>query len=112
MFLDKEPVKVNKILGKQAGFGPIPANQILPWLAIIVLTYFIFDGLLSWGIPKVSIISFWLILSWWFVTGKDPDKYINRFRKPKAKNWTIGGALYVSPLLSRNTRRELKRQSK
>jgi len=51
MSWEKEPIKVNKILGKQAGFGPIPANQILPWFAIITITYFIFDGLLSWGIP-------------------------------------------------------------
>lgn len=106
----KEPIKVNKILGKQAGFGPIPANQILPWFAIITITYFIFDGLLSWGIPKVAVISFWLILSWWFVTGKDPDKYINLFRKPKGSNWIIGGAIYISPLLSRNIRKQLKRQ--
>jgi hypothetical protein len=64
---DKEIVKVNKILGKQAGFGPVPANQILPWFAIIIISYFIFDGLLGWGIPLVAAISFWLILSWWFV---------------------------------------------
>jgi hypothetical protein len=95
---EKEPIKVNKILGKQAGLGPIPANQILPWFAIITISYFIFDGLLGWGIPKVVVISFWLILSWWFVTGKDPDKYVNRFRKPKGKNWILGGAVYISPL--------------
>jgi hypothetical protein len=98
MLSEKETIKVNRILGKQAGLGPIPANQILPWFAIITISYFIFDGLLGWGIPKVVVISFWLILSWWFVTGKDPDKYVNRFRKPKGRNWIIGGAVYVSPL--------------
>jgi hypothetical protein len=108
MLQEKEPVKVNKILGKQAGFGPVPANQILPWFAIITISYFIFDGLLGWGIPKVAVISFWLILSWWFVTGKDPDKYVNRFRKPKGRNWMIGGAVYISPILSRTTRKKLK----
>lgn len=106
---DKEVVKVNKILGKQAGFGPVPANQILPWFAMIIISYFIFDGLLGWGIPKVAVISFWLILSWWFVTGKDPDKFINRFRKPKGRNWATGGALYVSPLLNVSKRKQLKR---
>jgi hypothetical protein len=34
MFSEKEAIRVNKILGKQAGFGPIPGNQILPWFAI------------------------------------------------------------------------------
>ena len=106
---DKEPIRVNKILGKQASFGPIPANQILPWFAIILLTYLIFDGLLDWGIPKVAAISFWLIVSWWFLTGSDPDSYINRFRKPTGRNWVSGGALYISPLLTRRTRRNLKR---
>ncbi len=108
MFSERETIKVNKILGKQAGFGPIPASQIMPWLAIITISYFIFDGLLGWGIPKVAVISFWLILSWWFVTGKDPDRYVNRFRKPKGKNWMSGGAIYVSPLFPRDTRKKLK----
>lgn len=107
--LEKQPIKVNKILGKQIGFGPVPANQILPWFAIILFSYFIFDGLLGWGIPKVVAISLWLIISWWFVTGKDPDKYINRFRKAKGRNWVIGGAIYVSPLLSLSEKRKLKR---
>jgi hypothetical protein len=110
MFSEKEAIRVNKILGKQAGFGPIPANQILPWFAIITVIYFILDGLLGWGIPKVVVISFWLIISWWFVTGKDPDKYVNRFRKPKGKNWISGGAIYISPLFSRGLRRRLKHQ--
>ena len=81
---EREPIKVNKILGKQAGFGPIPANQILPWFAIITVSYFIFDGLLSWGIPKVAVISFWLILSWWFVTGKIRINTLIVFVNPKA----------------------------
>lgn len=106
---DKDPIRINKILGKQASFGPIPANQILPWFAIILLTYLIFDGVLGWGIPRVAAISFWLIVSWWFLTGKDPDSYINRFRKPRGRNWVSGGAIYISPLLSRRTRRSLKR---
>ena len=80
---EKEPIKVNKIIGKQAGFGPIPANQILPWFAIITITYFIFDGLLSWGIPRVAVISFWLILSWWFVTGKIQINTLIFFVSPK-----------------------------
>ncbi len=112
MISEKETIQVNKILGKQAGFGLIPANQIMPWLAIITISYFIFDGLLGWGIPKFAVISFWLILSWWFVTGKDPDKYVNRFRKPKGKNWMSGGAIYISPLCSRTTRKKLKNQRK
>lgn len=106
---EKEPIRVNKILGKQASFGPIPANQILPWFAILIFSYFIFDGVLGWGIPIVGAISFWLILSWWFLTGKDPDQYINRFRKPQGRNWISGGAIYLSPLLSRRVRKQLKR---
>ncbi|PSB28921.1 hypothetical protein [Chlorogloea sp. CCALA 695] len=109
LYPDKEPVRVNKILGKQASFGFIPASQLIPWFAIIIISYFIFDGVLGWGIPKVAVISFWLIISWWLLTGKDPDNYINRFRKPKGCNWASGGAIYVSPLLSKTARRQLKR---
>ena len=106
---EREPVRVNKILGKQASFGPIPANQLLPWFTIVVLSFFIFDGLLGWGIPKVAAMSFWLMVSWWLLTGNDPDRYVNRFRKPRGRNWVVGGAMYVSPLLARRTRKQLKR---
>lgn len=105
---DKEPIRVNKILGKQASLGPIPANQVLPWFTIVIVSYFIFNGVLGWELPTVFALSFWLVISWWLLTGNDPDNYVNRFRKHRARNWTIGGALYISPLLSKHKRRKLK----
>jgi len=109
---DREPVRVNKILGKQASIGPIPANQVLPWLAIIVLSYLIFEGVFGLGWFVVLGVSLWLVVSWWLLVGKDPDNYINRFRKQRGRNWIIGGALYVSPLLSRRERQRLKQRKR
>lgn len=109
---DKEPVRVNKILGKQASIGPVPANQLLPWLAIIIISYFIVEGVLGLGLPVVLGVSFWLAVSWWLLTGNDPDNYVNRFRKPRGRNWISGGALYVSPLLSKHERQQLKNRNR
>ncbi|BDI20898.1 hypothetical protein ANSO36C_67000 (plasmid) [Nostoc cf. commune SO-36] len=36
---NQEFIKVNRILGKQASIGPIPAEQLVPWIAIIVPTF-------------------------------------------------------------------------
>lgn len=105
---DREPVRVNKILGKQASIGPIPANQILPLLAIIIISYLVCDGVLGLGMPVVLAVSFWLGVSWLFLAGNDQDDYINRFRKPRGRNWITGGTLYVSPLLSKRERQRLK----
>jgi hypothetical protein len=45
---NREFIKVNRILGKQASIGPIPADQLGPWVAIIVLCYVITNGFLVW----------------------------------------------------------------
>lgn len=109
---DREPVRVNKILGKQASIGPVPANQVLPWLAIIALSYLIFEGVFGLGWFVVLGVSLWLAVSWWLLTGNDRDDYINRFRKRRGRNWITGGALYISPLLSRRERQRLKQRKR
>ena len=48
--LNREFIKVNRILGKQASIGPIPADQLGPWVAIVVLCYGITNGFFSLGL--------------------------------------------------------------
>ena len=108
--MEKEPIKVNELLGKQPSIGPLPANQILPLAMIIIGSYFLLDGLLDLGFIIVGLVSFWWGTTWLLLTGKDPDKYLNLFRKPPHHNWTIGGTLYISPLWSRKVRLKLKKQ--
>lgn len=98
---DKDIIYVNKILGKQASIAFIPAEQIIPWLVLIVISYVITNGIFSFGIPCFLIISFWLIVSWWLLTGNQPHKFLDKFRKPPGDEWCNGNLLFLSPLLEK-----------
>ena len=54
---DKDLVSVNKILGRQASIGFIPAEQIIPWLVLVAFSYTITNGLFSLGIPCFLIVN-------------------------------------------------------
>jgi hypothetical protein len=43
-------IKVNRVLGKQASLGPIPADQLMPWIAILIVCYLITNGFFSLGL--------------------------------------------------------------
>lgn len=98
---EKDFVRVNKIIGKQASVGPIPANQILPWCGFAVLSYFLTNGLFSFGLPSFLVVTFWLTVSWWLLTGNSPYLFTDGFRNPPGKEWCNGNAIYISPLEER-----------
>lgn len=95
---EKDFIKVNKILGKQASLGPIPANQIVPWFAIFIISYTFTNGIFSFGLAGFFIVSFWLIVSWWLLTGNAPHLFTDKFKNPPGKEWCNGNAVYISPL--------------
>jgi hypothetical protein len=95
---DREFIRFNKILGKEASIGPIPANQLVPWIAITMVCYTITNGFLSLGISWFFATTFWLILSWWILTGFKPYKFIDQFKRPPGKDWCNGNKIYISPL--------------
>ena len=43
--MDKEFRPVNQILGTQPSLGPLPADQIFPWMVIVLAAYFIVNGI-------------------------------------------------------------------
>jgi hypothetical protein len=108
----REPVKVNEMLGKQAAIGPFPANQIIPFGVIILGSFLIVEGVFDKGLFEVFITSIWGIVSWWLLTGQDPDEYLNLYRKHKYRNWLSGGAVYISPLLPRKERQKIKQRAR
>nr|WP_236117274.1 hypothetical protein [Hassalia byssoidea] len=95
---NREFIKVNRILGKQASIGPIPAEQLLPWIAIIVVCYVLTNGLLSLGMGWFFATSFWLIISWWILTGKQPHQFLDRWRNPPGTEWCNSNSIYISPI--------------
>ena len=103
-------IRVNQLLGKQPSIGLLPANQILPLTIIIIACYVVVEGIFSWGLISVGLTSLWLVATWLLLTGKDPDRYVNKFRQPIHRNWTIGGTFYISPLSSQQEQLRLKQQ--
>ncbi|MEG5104871.1 hypothetical protein QUB55_35350, partial [Microcoleus sp. AT13-A5] len=95
---DKDFISVNKILGKQASIGIIPAEQLIPWMLITVISYILTNGLFSLGMPWFFITTFWLIVSWWLLTGNKPHLFVDRFRPPPGNEWYNGNLLYLSPV--------------
>ena len=95
---ERDFIRVNKILGKQTSIGIIPASQLLPWCAIIIVSYTITNGFLSLGLAWFFAIAFWLIVSWWLLTGNKPHLFVDSFKKPPGTEWCDGSTLYISPL--------------
>lgn len=102
-------IKYNGVLGKQASIGPIPANQIVPWMLIVVVSYTVVQGFLGLGLGAFGAVSFWGIASWWLLTGTRPHQFINQWRSAPGRNW-INANLHYLPLLPTN-RTPRQRQS-
>lgn len=107
---EEKLIEVNELLGKQPSLGLLSANQILPITVIIIVCYTVIEGFLSLGYIWVIFSSLWLITTWILLTGNDPDQYLNKFRKPRFSNWTIGGTVYISPLLAKKQKLRLHRE--
>ena len=97
---ERDFIRVNKILGKQASIGFIPASQLLPWSVLVIVSYTLTNGIFSLGLAWFFVVSFWLITSWWILTGNKPHLFVDSFRKPPGTEWCDGNSLYVSPLPS------------
>ncbi|WP_227788727.1 hypothetical protein [Nodularia sp. LEGE 04288] len=95
---NQEFIKVNRILGKQTSIGPIPSEQLVPWIAIIIVCYVATNGFLSLGMGWFFATSFWLIVSWWILTGNQPHEFLDRWRNPPGTEWCNGNSIYISPI--------------
>ena len=83
---EKDFIRVNKILGKQPSIGFIPANQIIPWFFLTIISYLLTMGFFSLGLGWFFTVSFWFIVSWWLLTGNQPHLFTDQFRKPPGMN--------------------------
>ncbi|WP_013334316.1 hypothetical protein [Gloeothece verrucosa] len=94
---------VNQILGTQPSLGPIPANQIIPWVIIFLTSYFIINGIFGgfflgefqkwlW----ITLMAAWGIATWWILTGNKSWRFLSKFIG--VPNWTRGFPRYQSLL--------------
>lgn len=94
---------VNQILGSQPSLGPLPADQIFPWIVIALTSYFIvngiFGGLFSDDFQKwlwTVLLAGWGIATWWILTGGRSWRFLSKFIG--VPTWTRGFARYQSLL--------------
>ncbi|MEA5514808.1 hypothetical protein [Nodularia sp. UHCC 0506] len=114
---------VNQILGSQPSLGPIPADQIFPWIVIILAAYFVVNGVFG-GIFAddfqrwlwTVLIAGWGIATWWILTGGRSWRFLSKF--VGVPTWTRGFARYQSLLeinheaKNRKTKHKHRRQRK
>ncbi len=114
---------VNQILGSQPSLGPIPADQIFPWLVIVLASYFVVNGVFG-GIFAddfqrwlwTALIAGWGIATWWILSGGRSWRFLSKF--VGVPTWTRGFARYQSLLeinheaKNRKTKPKRRRQRK
>ncbi len=85
---------VNQALGMQPRFGPIPADQLFPWMAIAFTAYLLCQELLKLGWLWTFLIIVWGCSTWWLLTGAKAWKYLSKFIG--TPTWTRGRVRYRS----------------
>jgi len=92
---EKEYRAVNSLVGEKPSLGPIPGNQVVPWVVIAAISIGV---KLTFGVPWLwaGAFFFWGIGSWWILTGKRAWRFLNRF--VRCPRWGKGYRQYQSPL--------------
>ena len=88
---------VNQSLGDSPSLGPLPGNQLIPWALLAVFGWF-FAEICGFGLLEKAFLILWLIISWSFLTGSKPWKYLSKFQP--TPYWACGYKQY-EPLLAR-----------
>jgi hypothetical protein len=68
MLPEKKFRVVNQSLGTQPKIGPLPAEQMFPWLVITMGCIFGFYYMLNLGWLATLFASLWGCATWWFVS--------------------------------------------
>lgn len=97
---------VNRNLGARPRLGPVPAELVLPWSSIGVLTLLVCQLFsLNWVWTLVFILSGMAV--WWILTGNTPWRFLAKFQA--VPRWAKGYVLFVpfslSPTASKRSRK-------
>ncbi|HAJ60295.1 MAG TPA: hypothetical protein V6C91_14285 [Coleofasciculaceae cyanobacterium] len=71
--------KVNANLGQQPNIGPFPADQFLPWIAIVGTSYYLCKVLLQFNWVATGCVAAWGIATWWVLTGSKSWRFLSKF---------------------------------
>jgi hypothetical protein len=98
-----EFIPVSQILNLKPRLGPIPGEQVIPWITIILVSYLICEGILGQSWVATVLLSAWGIATWWALTGEESWKFLNKFRG--VPYWTRGHLPYESLLREEQARK-------
>jgi hypothetical protein len=81
--------QINQLLDARPSLGPIPADLVLPWGGITLLSLLMTRSifLLDWQWTIGFIV--WGCLSWTLLTGNKPYKFLSKFLMPPQR-WSRG----------------------
>ncbi|HBL13797.1 MAG TPA: hypothetical protein DD379_20860 [Cyanobacteria bacterium UBA11162] len=78
--MDKlKPRKVNSSLDKHPKIAFFPADQFLPWIIILGVSYYVFKVLLQWSWIWTGGVAGWGISTWWILTGENSWRFLSKF---------------------------------
>lgn len=83
---------VNPSLGTSPKVGPFPADQVIPWTAIFLISYYICKSVFGLSWLWTGIVAVWGMSTWWVLTGSKAWRYMSKFIA--TPNWTRGYARY------------------
>jgi hypothetical protein len=106
---DLDYISVNKLLGQQASIGPIPAEQLIPWVVCLVIAFFFTNTLFNLPMHVSILTSAWLIVSWWMLTGKRSYQFTDRFVPLPGKDYIDLSTLFVPATDPGSFKRKQKR---
>ncbi len=96
---DRDLIGINQLLGQQPTILFIPANQLIPWSVLVIISYVLTLGFFDFGLGAFATVSLWFCIGWWILTGKHPHQFVDRFRFPPGKDWYSANLPYISPLI-------------
>lgn len=89
-----EFIPINQILNSKPKLGPIPGDQVIAWVVIVVVSYTVCQGFLGLGWIATVLVAVWGMSTWWVLTGNAGWRFLSKFQG--VPRWTLGHALYQS----------------
>ncbi|AFZ21983.1 hypothetical protein Mic7113_6401 (plasmid) [Allocoleopsis franciscana PCC 7113] len=69
---------VNSSLGTAPKVGPFPADQVIPWTAICLTSYYICKSVLGLSWLWTGIVAAWGMSTWWVLTGSKAWRFLSK----------------------------------
>lgn len=86
-------ISVNQVLNIKPRLGPIPGEQVFPWIAIFFVSYLLCQGVMGLSWVATGLVTLWGVGTWWCVTGDESWRFLTKFSG--VPTWTRGHAEYT-----------------